>query len=343
MIYTDLLTSDEFDNYATQNPLCSIFQTSSWAAIKSNWKPIYIGVKENNKLIGACMFLIRSLPAGLNFAYAPRGPLLDYANKELVSFFFENCKKTLRKEKVVLAKFDPNIIIDSITFDNKAQVASSSNNNLVNLFKNCGCSFNGYNLSIADSIQPRIQLGFPINETWEDRIPSKTMKKVRASLKKGIEIKQENNVSSLVQMVHCTEQRHQIKLRNETYFNNILNNFGDNACVLSGYLDDNLVSACLLVRCKNTTEILYSGYDDNYKHTNSTYPLRYESIKWAIDNNCTEFNFGGVEGTLDDGLTMFKSSFNPNINVFIGEFDILPIPILSHLLKIVFPKLKKMI
>ena len=31
---------------------------------------------------------------------------------------------------------------------------------------------------------------------------------------------------------------------------------------------------------------------------------------------------GGVEGTLDDGLTKFKDNFNPMINEFIGEFDI---------------------
>ena len=289
MVYTDTLTVEEFDSYATQHPLCSIFQTSSWAKLKSNWKPVYIGIKENNKLIGACMFLLRPLPAGMKFAYAPRGPLLDYTNNDLLSFFFINCKKTLRKHKVILAKFDPNIIMESISFECKDQVPSISDDVLVQRFKKCGCTFNGYSLSISDSIQPRIQLGFPVTEQWSERIPSKTMKKVRSSLKKGIEIKQENSVNSLVQMVHCTEQRHQIKLRNEAYFNTILNSFKDNACVLSGYVDNQLVSACLLVCCKNTTEILYSGYDDTFKHTNSTYPLRYESIQWAISKNCNKF------------------------------------------------------
>ena len=31
---------------------------------------------------------------------------------------------------------------------------------------------------------------------------------------------------------------------------------------------------------------------------------------------------GGVEGSLDDGLTKFKDNFNPTINEMIGEFDI---------------------
>lgn len=31
---------------------------------------------------------------------------------------------------------------------------------------------------------------------------------------------------------------------------------------------------------------------------------------------------GGVEGTLDDGLTRFKSHFSPVIEEFIGEFTL---------------------
>jgi serine/alanine adding enzyme len=38
---------------------------------------------------------------------------------------------------------------------------------------------------------------------------------------------------------------------------------------------------------------------------------------------------GGVEGSLDDGLTKFKDNFDPTINEFIGEFDLMVSPILG--------------
>ena len=31
---------------------------------------------------------------------------------------------------------------------------------------------------------------------------------------------------------------------------------------------------------------------------------------------------GGIEGSLEDGLTQFKTKFNPLINEYIGEFDV---------------------
>ena len=43
-------------------------------------------------------------------------------------------------------------------------------------------------------------------------------------------------------------------------------------------------------------------------------------MKRTKANGCTSFNFGRVEGSLDDGLFTFKSSFDPEIDVFIGEF-----------------------
>lgn len=335
------LTSSEFNKFSYHSNENSIFQSESWARLKSNWTPYYLGVVENNEIIAGCLILCRSVPFGFSFAYAPRGPILDVHNAKLLQFFLSNIKQFLKAKKVLLAKFDPNLVIGNFSFDEKDQVPTAQNNNLIQKLEFVGLRHCGYTLLIKDTIQPRIQLVYPIETIFDERIPSKTLKKVRASIKKGVVIKEEHDSKSLVAMVHCTEQRHQIKLRNQKYFDDILAAFQDNACVLACYNEDTLLSACLLVKSKDTTEILYSGYDDTYKQFNSTYPLRYESIRWAKEHGCSEFSFGGVEGTLDDGLTMFKSSFNPLIHVFIGEFNLLPIPILSKITQLLYPLLKK--
>ena len=43
---------------------------------------------------------------------------------------------------------------------------------------------------------------------------------------------------------------------------------------------------------------------------------------------------GGVEGSLDDGLTKFKDNFNPTINEMIGEFDIPVYPFMYRLIHV---------
>jgi serine/alanine adding enzyme len=54
-----------------------------------------------------------------------------------------------------------------------------------------------------------------------------------------------------------------------------------------------------------------------------------ENFKWAYERGCRFANMGGVEGSLDDGLTKFKDNFDPTINEFIGEFDLMVNPLLG--------------
>ena len=325
------LSEAEFDSFAGKHPGNSIFQTVAWSKLKSNWDHYYVGVSEDKELTAAAMILVRNIRFGFRFAYIPRGPLVDFDNGKLTGFFFSNLKVFLKGKSVVLAKFDPNIKIASLDFEEKDKLPAAEDSELVDKIAGKGISHCGYVLSIHDSIQPRIQLGFVIDDDIDGRIGRKTMKKVRASYKKGVTLKHENNADNLADIISFTESRHHINLRNKEYFNDILRHFGDNATVLTAYAEDTPISSCLLVKSRDTAEILYSGYNDDYKKYNSTYPMRYEAILWGRDNGCKVFNFGGAEGTLDDGLTMFKSAFRPNIDAFIGEFDMVVVPVLGNL------------
>ena len=65
-----------------------------------------------------------------------------------------------------------------------------------------------------------------------------------------------------------------------------------------------------------------------------------ENFKWAFERGCSWSNMGGVEGSLDDGLTKFKDNFNPTINEFIGEFDIPVYPFMYRLTQKAYKILK---
>ena len=65
-----------------------------------------------------------------------------------------------------------------------------------------------------------------------------------------------------------------------------------------------------------------------------------ENFKWAFDRRCLWSNMGGVEGSLDDGLTKFKDNFNPTINELIGEFDIPVYPFMYRLTQKAYEILK---
>ena len=68
--------------------------------------------------------------------------------------------------------------------------------------------------------------------------------------------------------------------------------------------------------------------------------VRYTRTIFPSYAGCLWSNMGGVEGSLDDGLTKFKDNFNPTINEMIGEFDIPVYPFMYRLTQKAYEILK---
>lgn len=86
--------------------------------------------------------------------------------------------------------------------------------------------------------------------------------------------------------------------------------------------DELVIAGILSVSFGNVMEMLYAGMDENFKKFYPQYILYPQVFQDAYEDGIVWANMGGVEGSLDDGLTKFKSNFNPKIEEFIGEFNI---------------------
>lgn len=82
------------------------------------------------------------------------------------------------------------------------------------------------------------------------------------------------------------------------------------------------IAGVLSVKYGKSAEMLYAGMDERFRRFMPQYKTYLENFQWAFDKGCTEFSMGGVEGSLDDGLTHFKDNFAPLIHEYIGEFDL---------------------
>lgn len=107
------------------------------------------------------------------------------------------------------------------------------------------------------------------------------------------------------------------------------------------YQGDTVIAGILSVKFGNTMEMLYAGMDEHFKKFMPQYYLYIENMKYGFDHGCDYANMGGIEGDLNDGLTQFKSNFNPMINEYIGEFDLPVNGLLYHLSKKAYTFRKK--
>ncbi|MBQ9840715.1 MAG: peptidoglycan bridge formation glycyltransferase FemA/FemB family protein [Erysipelotrichaceae bacterium] len=103
------------------------------------------------------------------------------------------------------------------------------------------------------------------------------------------------------------------------------------------------ISATLICKDKHTSELLYAGMDDKYNKYCGTYISWLKALEWAEDAGCRKCNFGGVQGTLDDGLTSYKSRFSPVFEDYIGELDMPVMPLWYRMFVVTLPMAKKVL
>lgn len=176
-----------------------------------------------------------------------------------------------------------------------------------------------------------------------DDLPKSTMKSVRKAQNKKVEIDEidVDRMDEFARIMHLTEERKQVHLRGKEYFQRLKTAYGDDAhaflakvdpgkrhkelTVKLAELQDKLKDDKLKekgIRNGDYAEMLYAGMDDTYRAFRAQYLLYIKQFELAFAQGCNFVTMGGVEGTLDDGLSVFKSNYNPTVVEYVGEFDL---------------------
>ena len=101
------------------------------------------------------------------------------------------------------------------------------------------------------------------------------------------------------------------------------------------------IGGLLVLIYKDTCEFLYSGMNSEFSKLYPAYLMRLKAMEYAKSQGCIYLNFGGIPGTLDDGLWEFKRSFGAHVIEYVGEFDLIIRPMVYRLFEKVLPMAKK--
>lgn len=371
--------SKVFDQFVINNPQNTLFQCSSWAKIKSNWDHLLVSVTEDDTIVATAMVLIRKMPLGKTLFYVPRGPVMDYSNHELVKFMLDNLTKEAKKQKAIALRFDPSILSRKYAYHDRNEEHPYENQDVIDYLKSIGARHKGFTVRIEEATQPRFNAEMDVTSDYRDHLEHKTSKCIRASEHKGIEVFEgKEYIHDFATAMHYTEVRKQVALRNESYFENMMNVYCDKAiCMVtklnfkkqleklqnsinenkakleSGELkkkektainqqltndtkeleklqkdyeregvDEVITCGILAVYNDNLMELFYMGNNPDYMRMYSSYLLYAKCLDRCVELGITHCSFGGIEGTLDDGLTLFKSNWIMNVEEYIGEFNI---------------------
>ncbi|MBR2676707.1 MAG: peptidoglycan bridge formation glycyltransferase FemA/FemB family protein [Solobacterium sp.] len=105
--------------------------------------------------------------------------------------------------------------------------------------------------------------------------------------------------------------------------------------------DEVVLCGKMVIFNEKRMEFVYMGNNTNYMRVRANYWLYSKCLERCQELGIEVCSFGGVEGTLDDGLTQFKSAWPVEVEEMIGEFNIVLDPLLYRIFTDVYPLLLK--
>ena len=245
------INNEEYTEFIKSHKYGNMMQAIEWSAIKNTWGAVRVAVSDDeDNIIAAAQVLTRK-----GLWYVPRGPILDYNNKELLGFFLTNLKKFAKTKQAKLVKLDIPIAVKDEKLANFKDVdVDRSNDELIKTFKSYGYNHKGFSLNMSSTIQPRFNTVTKLEKPIPDLFSKDTRRLIRDADKKFVEVRRcrKENLDDFLFALACTEKRKNISLRGREYFENLLDTFGDNALLYISYI--NVEKA--LKECHNRKENL---------------------------------------------------------------------------------------
>ena len=202
------LTASQFDNFASSHRYRNYYQTSMYANVMSKfgYHSQFLGIiNEYNKLMGATLIIYKTIWKKNKIAYAPRGPLFNYEDPNLLEELVYQLKEVLGKQNFMLIRIDPCVpltIRDAIgNILNFNENGSSVIDNLTSV----GFKYKGKTLNF-ETEKPRWEAIVMLQRSSEEifaKLDKRLRNKIRKAASNGIAVVRDEtkSVNKLFQFV----------------------------------------------------------------------------------------------------------------------------------------------
>ena len=107
--HNDLKKVEEYQNFVRTSPFANATQDLGWEKVKEGWIGEQVYLEEDGKIIAAMSLIIRRAFAGFSLMYAPRAPICDFSDTQLVKRLLDEAKPLAKKYRAFVLRFDPEL------------------------------------------------------------------------------------------------------------------------------------------------------------------------------------------------------------------------------------------
>ncbi len=219
-----------YDEYVMNHPFKSHFlQSYAWGQFAKKEKkqtPFYVGlVNNNNEILGAALLLQKHLPLGLSYFYSPRGFVIDFSDKQLLTEFSLKVIEFVKSKKGIFLKIDPDIIWKEENYKGEKIDGKYDSKKIFDDLKQIGFKHLGFTKNF-ETTQPRYTFRIDLENKLED-IESRFSKTVKQRINKGTNLGTEvrigtiDDVKEFSHLMDMTEDRKDFVSHDYKYYKSL--------------------------------------------------------------------------------------------------------------------------
>jgi lipid II:glycine glycyltransferase (peptidoglycan interpeptide bridge formation enzyme) len=333
-IQTNDMDRENWNTFVERQGHFSLLQSWDWGEFKkrSGWRVRRIGLEKQGKLIAGAQMLIKSFVPGLvSFAYIPRGPLVDWKDKETTAALLDAIHAEARKHKAICLRIEPPLL------------HTAENHQLMQSY--------GFQAS-AHTIQPRCTMIIQLSRDTEELLRSfqKYLRKnIQRSQIKGVKVDTgtAEDLKAFFHLMKVTSQRANFLIRSYEYYEQEWKTFhppGQAQLFIASY-EDIPVAAMLSVRFGKHAAAFHAGSLQEYHGLRANDLVWWTAIKWAKDQGCHTYDLWGIPDEVGEmtirnepipggmrgglwGVYYYKRHYRGDVVYYVGAYDYVYSPIL---------------
>ena len=255
------LTPQQFDNFSYAHPMHTSYQTSNYGILMSKYgyDTTYYGFVDNsNNLVGATLLLTTEFKRNKKYAYAPRGFLIDYDDKNAVRDVTNIFRNYLTTQDYVFLKIDPPVVNNKRDHDGNI-IPSNYNGKIINILKELDYNYFGDN-KFFGTVKPRWNAILKItgsSKTIFNNFDRNTKNKIRKAISRGVEVIKGTPFDMEI-FYAFVAKKHKRKL---DYYKNYAEAFGNKFEIYFAKLDS-------VTYLRNIKQLYEKEYENNEKINN---------------------------------------------------------------------------
>ena len=248
-----------------------LLQSPLWGQFKAGfgWQPEVF-----SSASAQAQVLFRKLPMGLSLAYLPKGPVgNDWAS------LWGQIDAACKRHRSVFLQVEPDLAESNLTPEIVKQMQ-------------------GFAVE-PHTIQPRSTILVDLTADEDEllaRMKQKTRYNIRLAEKKGVVVRETNDIQGFYQLMQTTGTRDGFAVHDISYYQKAYDIFSpSDACVLLGaFHEEKPLAYLMLFLSGERSWYFYGASDDASRNLMPTYLLQWEAMRWSKAHGATTYDLWGI-------------------------------------------------